>query len=277
VRCLAPALPGLALSFVAARARTTASFSRIARNTLSADLSVYPMKTRHLIVVSILAGLGVSVGFSQALTPPPTKSGAAAANTPSPAPAKPTAAPKLADQPRDPEQGFSSGVSAAISAGMPKYSPPPKAPEPKPEEELPDLRDIDKPKNQIIRLPQVVVREPKNPILRERDIATKEGLAAIAMKRYILDSDRALNSGSIPLFGTSNEKRALAMYAEDERLKNMADLNEAAGLVSATDKAAGAYVKREARNTYMRTGDFGWRSPSSREDRGINDAANAPR
>jgi hypothetical protein len=38
----------------------------------------------------------------------------------------------------------------------------------------------------------------------------------------------------------------------------MNDLADDAQLVSASDKAAGLYVKREADKTFMRTGDFGW-------------------
>ncbi|MEO6569088.1 MAG: hypothetical protein ABIO94_10040 [Opitutaceae bacterium] len=233
------------------------------------------MKTRHLIVFSILAGSGAPASFAQALTPPLTEPA-----KPAPAPATPVAR-KAPEEPKA-DRTLSSGVSAAISAGMPKYNPPPKAPEPKPEEDLPDLRDTDKPKNQIIRLPEVLVREPRNPVFRERDVNTKEGLAAVAERRYISDADRALNRWNI--FGTrstsspnSTTGRSLAMYAEEERLKNMADLNDAAGLVSASDKAAGAYIKREAQNTYMRTSDFGWKGASGREDRGMNDAATAPR
>ena len=234
------------------------------------------MKTRHLIAYSILAGWGSSVAFTQAITPPPAKPGAAAESpakaTPSPAPAESDKTPRV----------LSNEVSAAISAGMPKFNPAAKAPEPKPEDELPDLRETDKPKNQIIRLPQVLVREPRNPVLRERDVNTKENLTAIAERRYITDADRALNRWNI--FGTrstsggnSTSARALAMYAEEERLKNMTDLNDAAGLASASDKAAGAYIKREAQNTYLRSSDFGWRSATGREDRGMNDARTAPR
>ncbi|MEO7412871.1 MAG: hypothetical protein ABIZ81_05900 [Opitutaceae bacterium] len=233
------------------------------------------MKTRHLIVFSILAGAGTPAGFAQTLTPPLTDP-ATRAKAPAPPPAEKTPeAPKT-------DRAVSSEVSAAISAGMPKFNPQPKAPEPKPEEELPDLRDTDKPKNQIIRLPQVMVREPRNPVLRERDVNTKESLAAIAERRYITDADRALNRWNI--FGTrssgsanSTTGRALAMYAEEERIRNMADLNDAAGLASASDKAAGAYIKREAQNTYMRNSDFGWKGTTGREDRGMNDAATAPR
>jgi hypothetical protein len=234
------------------------------------------MKTRHLIAVSLLAGFGSATnGFAQALSPPP--------GIPSSGPLVPpkSKAEKTPETAPKPDRTLSSDVSAAISAGMPKYNPPPKAPEPKPGEELADLRETDKPKNQIIRLPEVMVREPRNPVLRERDVYTKEGLAAVAERRYFTDADRALNRWR--LFGTrsiaggnSTTGRALAMYEEDERLKNMAALNEDAGLVSASDKAAGAYIKREAQKTYLRKSDFGWKS-GDREDRGINDAATAPR
>jgi hypothetical protein len=52
------------------------------------------------------------------------------------------------------------------------------------------------------------------------------------------------------------------MYADDERLKNQSDLNDAAGLESARDKADGAYIKREALKISQRTDDFGWKSPN---------------
>jgi hypothetical protein len=159
---------------------------------------------------------------------------------------------------------------------MPKYNPQPK-PAPKPAEELADLRETDKPRNQIIRLPEVMVREPKNPILTERAVNTKESLTALAERRYISDSDQALNRFRIPLFGTSNQARAMAMYEADERLRNIADLNDAAAMASTTDKAAGEYIKRESQKTYLRSADFGWKGTTGREDRGINDASTAPR
>lgn len=234
------------------------------------------MKTRHLIVLSILAGLGSPAALAQALTPPLEKPGKA---TPSLTPSTPSpAAPK--DEAK-PGRVLSNDVSAAISAGLPKFNPQP-APAPKPVEELADLRDTDKPKNKIIRLPEVLVREQRNPVLRERDVNTKEGLAAIAERRYITDADRALNRWNIlgarsTSGGNSTTARAMAMYAEEERLKNMAELNDDAGLVSASDKAAGAYIKREAQKTYQRSSDFGWKGASGREDRGINDAGTSPR
>lgn len=233
------------------------------------------MKTRHLIVLSILAGWGSPAALAQALTPPPANPAATEE------PAKPASPPPA--EPSKPARALSNDVAAAISAGMPKYNPKPAPAAPKPEEELADLRDTDKPKNQIIRLPQVLVREPRNPVLRERDVNTKENLAAIAERRYISDADRALNRWNIfgarsTAGGNSTTGRALLMYAEEERLKNMAELNDDAGLASASDKAAGAYIKREAQNTYLRSSDFGWKSATGREDRGMNDArVTAPR
>lgn len=155
-------------------------------------------------------------------------------------------------------RAISPEVSAALSAVSPKYTPPPPKPEPKPESEQVDMRDVDKPKNTIVRLPKYIVTEQKPPVFSERAITTDKGLADIAVRRYISEVDRAMNRFTIPLFGASMEQRALAMYAEDERLKNMADLRDAAVDAAKTDPAAGAYILRATRDTYMRTSDFGW-------------------
>ena len=143
---------------------------------------------------------------------------------------------------------------------MPKFEAP-KPVEKKPvvvEEDLPDMRDLDKPRNGIIRLEKFIVREAKPPVFRERDVNTKKGLTDLAMRRYISDFDRALNLASLPFVGRLTEQRALAMYAEDERLKNMADLSDAANTASKSDAAAGTYINRESQKTYMRSRDFGW-------------------
>lgn len=163
----------------------------------------------------------------------------------------PPAAPKRA-------RAISPEVSAALSAVAPKYTPPPPKPEPKPESEQVDMREVDKPKNTIIRLPKYIVQEQKPVVFSERAITTDKGLADIAVRRYISDVDRALNRFTLPLFGSSAESRALAMYAEEERLKNMSDLRDSAIDAAKTDPAAGAYILRESRETYMRTSDFGW-------------------
>ena len=156
------------------------------------------------------------------------------------------------------ERAISSEVAASLAAAMPKYNPP-KPPPPKPVELPPDLRETDKPKNSIVRLPDYVVRESKSPIFRERDINTQQGMANLAMKKYSTEASRALNRFSIPIFGQAQEQRALAQYAEDERLKNIGELNDAAGMVSARDKEQGAYIKRDIQASTMRTDDYGWK------------------
>jgi hypothetical protein len=161
-----------------------------------------------------------------------------------------------AEPPRD--RAVSSEVASRLSAAIPKYAPPPPAPEPKQEEEQPDLRDIDKPKNGIVRLPKYIVQEAKPAVLDERAVHTEKGLTDIAVRRYISEVDRAMNRFYIPIVGSSYEKRAMERYAEDERLKNMAAMADAARTTAKSDPAQGSYILREARDTFMRTSDFGW-------------------
>src|SRR5215216_1868278 len=75
---------------------------------------------------------------------------------------------------------FSAETSAKISANAPKFTPPAN-PDSK-AEDLPDLRDSDKPRNGIIRLPKVMVQEPKQPKIKERDLLTPQAKIALAYK-----------------------------------------------------------------------------------------------
>ncbi len=152
----------------------------------------------------------------------------------------------------------SEGVAAALAAGMPKYDPP-KPTEPKNEEDLPDLREIDKPRNQIIRLPDYVVHEKRPPVFRERDINTAKGLAALAKKRYFSETAQALNRFTIPLFGLGQEAYAAMMLADQERLDNMASLKSTAADLKALSEGQGDSVSREVDRAYIRTDDFGYR------------------
>lgn len=149
-------------------------------------------------------------------------------------------------------------VAAALSAAAPKFAPPAPKPPPKPEEELVDLRDVDKPKNEIIRLPKYLVRERKPAVLTERAVVTPKGLTEFAMKRYLTETDRVLNRFRIPFLTQTNEARALAMLAEDDRLENMASLKDAATAASMSDAAQGTYILKAAQQTYLRSSDFGW-------------------
>lgn len=160
-------------------------------------------------------------------------------------------------------RAISSGVASQLAAAMPKYAPPAPAKEPEPAREMVDMREVDKPRNTIIRLPDYVVKEPTPPVFTERAIMTDKGLADIAVRRYMSEADRALNRFTLPLFGTSMESRALAMYAEEERLQNMAAIEDAAQTVSVSDAASGAYIRREGQKTYLRSSQFGYRSSNS--------------
>jgi hypothetical protein len=158
------------------------------------------------------------------------------------------------------ERASSSSVSSALAASMPRYNPPPK---PKPEDENVDLREVDKPRNGIIRLPKYTVQQRRPPVFRERDVYTSGGLADLARRRYLTPTYRLLNSVYIPFFTASPEEHALAMYAEDERLGNMSDLKSTARDVGVADPAEGAYIKRVTNETYMRRSDFGYSTPEA--------------
>lgn len=197
-------------------------------------------------------------------------------------PAEPTPAKKADTPAADPaprrSRAISGDVATMLAQSMPKFTPAPPPPPPPSaaalakqkaddEAEAADLRDSDKPKNGIVRLPKYVVQEQRPAVLTERDISTKKGLREIAMRRYISDADRALNRFSIPLFsgwspgsgnGSSTEQRALTMYAEDERLKNMADLADNANMIMKSDRAAGPAAKDAVQKTYMRSSEFGY-------------------
>lgn len=173
-------------------------------------------------------------------------------------------APASTDAPR-PSRPISSAVAAQLAAAAPKYTPAPPPPEPAEGEEEIDARDVDKPRNGIIRLPKYIVQESRPPVFNERAIHTKEGLTDLALRRYISDIDRALNRFTLPFFsgwstggGTALERRAMAMYAEQERLDNIRDMTDAASTVSKSDAVQGTYILRETQKTYLRDNETGW-------------------
>jgi len=211
---------------------------------------------RHLVRTALILAL-LAFGLRAQVTPSPESSPAkkpvsAATEAPPPAPKR--------------NRAISGDVAAMLASSLPKYTPPPPPPPPlteaelakKAEEDAADLRETDKPKNAIVRLEKFVVQEQRPVIFSERQIHTKKGLAALAMRRYISDADRALNRWTLPLFGSSSEARALAMYADDERLKNMANLSDNVNMVMKSDPTAGGAAKDAAQKTYMRSTQFGY-------------------
>jgi hypothetical protein len=172
-------------------------------------------------------------------------------------------APQPADHDAPPprKRAISADVAAALSASMPKYNPP-KPVEKKPGDDV-DMRDVDKPRNKIIRLPQYVVKEKKPPVFTEREISTDKGLSDIALRRYFSETGLALNRFTIPLFGISKEAYAKMLYAEDERLKNISDLNDSARDIGLVNPENAKEIRRATQDTYDRGYDYIY-SPTKR-------------
>jgi len=207
----------------------------------------HPICIRSLATVFFALGLAAA-GRGQTADPAadpaapaaePVK--AAPAVEPAPTPARPRHARVMSDE-----------VAASLATGMPKYNPP-KPVEPKADEDLPDLRETDQPRNRIIRLPKYVVKEPRPPVFNERDLHTKSGMADLAMRR-----NAGLKFGDL---GGLNQPIGLMMYQEQERLDNMANLaDDAKTAKRAGDTAASDYIMRESTRAYFRPSDFAWNS-----------------
>jgi hypothetical protein len=189
-------------------------------------------------------------------------SAAVAAAEPAPPPKKEApAAPPAPAQSR----AVSADTADLLKAALPK-SAFVKPPEKKPDAASPVLRESETPPIDVVRLQKFVVREEKPPIFAERDLnPTPKDLARLAMRRYFKEADQAMNHFKLPLFAVShypgltpNESRALDLYYEDERLKNMAEMADLTNMVTKSNAAAGAKLKSESQQTFMRRQDFGW-------------------
>lgn len=151
---------------------------------------------------------------------------------------------------------MSPATAALLSERMPKFTPIAvvsttpasplltitKAPE------LPDLREVDRPRNTIFRLQQYVVQEekPLTSTLKERELLTPSGRLQLGLKRY-----PGLRLGSLPFL--SNDGWALAMLEEDFRLERKAEMEQLTTvLTSPTDHAK---AKDEVQKAFMR-GDW---------------------
>jgi hypothetical protein len=139
-------------------------------------------------------------------------------------------------------------TSALVIGGLPKYSPPKAEVKEKTlEEEFPDLRDVDRPQNKIIRLPKYMVKASKSPILTEKAIMSDAQKVAQTYRKYA-------GLGLSPL----NDEIARQFFREDLRLQNIADLKELAGaLKSGGDASESEYIKRQSNETYMRGNEWG--------------------
>jgi hypothetical protein len=164
--------------------------------------------------------------------------------------AAPAGAPSR-EREKPPEQTVSRETSAAVLAGY-RYQPP-KPVEPKNEDDV-DLRDVDKPRNEIIRLPRYVVEATRPAVFKERNLYTPEMLKKIAAQRY-LGMGQGLNSFQL---GRSGENVAQQMYWDDERLKNMTEGERHVSLYRiGGDEARASKAEEQNRSTYIRVDNAG--------------------
>jgi hypothetical protein len=207
------------------------------------------MKNRTPILLLALVGAALTAA-AQDPTPVPPATRDAASVVLAPKSASPAPAP-IADS-DGVARPVSPGIAQALADGMPKYSPP--TPEPVQPAESQDARDLDKPKNEIPRLPAYVVRASRPPIFRPRDLNTSAGLIDLAFRNH-----PGLAIGNI--LGL-NEALARDMFYEDERLTNIGDLADTAHAMAAGgDKDEAKYILQETQDTYMRTPDTTWGGP----------------
>jgi hypothetical protein len=216
-----------------------------------------PAGPRLLPLIALLAFGGRLAAQPAPVAANPTTPPALAAPG-APVPKAAAVEPKKADE----RQITDSDIANALIDSLPKFSPP------KPDEDGPlsgTVSDTDQPKNGIIHLPKYQVFRDRSPVFTERNSYTKEGLEAIAIKRYLSDFDsKILDRWYIPFLTMSAGDRALQMYYEDERLANMRDLNQEADIISRTgDPAEGAFIKKATQDTYMRNMDWGWGAKGS--------------
>jgi hypothetical protein len=170
----------------------------------------------------------------------------------------PALVPMRAADENDTGRAISSKVAADLASGMPKYAPP--TPTPATTAEPQDMRDIDKPRNEIRRLPQYVVRESRPPVFRNRDLYTTEGLVNLSFK-----SHPGLRIGNFlsDILG-NNSEIAYQMYLDDQRLANIDDLADTArAMARGGDKAESEYILKESQETYMRPIEETWTGPGA--------------
>lgn len=141
-----------------------------------------------------------------------------------------------------------------------------KEPEPLPDDV--DLREIDRPRNAIIRLPKYLVEGERPPVFAEKEINTKKGLAELAVKRYLSNVHQGLNRYHLPaiLGGLSNEALAMEMYHDNERLEAIKEYDEKLSLFRAAGDKEATVLKKESDATFRRRGEFNSASDRRKSD-----------
>lgn len=92
-----------------------------------------------------------------------------------------------------------------------------------------DWREIDKPRNTIVRLPEYIVQEQIPPVMKERTIETPKARLDRALKR-----NPGLRFGSFWIF--RNDGIALTMQEEEERLERMKETHDLLTLLPVSEQ-----------------------------------------
>jgi hypothetical protein len=156
------------------------------------------------------------------------------------------------------ERLISASLAAQLADGAPRYSPPP-PPSPRPAPEV-DERDLDKPRNEIIRLPSKLVREKRPEVFTEKELTSSKGRTDLGFKAH-----PGLGIGN--LFGL-NAPVAADMAAEQERLDDIRDLAETARAIDGGgDSGEGRYILRATQDAFFRSEIPTWKGPGSGDGR----------
>jgi len=122
--------------------------------------------------------------------------------------------------PSAPPHAISATTSARLTATLPKFSPRSAAGSSENAQST-DLRETDRPRNAIIRLPRYEVLEKKLPIFRERELLTDKGRVDLAFKRH-----PGLKFGPLAFLNAGPGLQMLEEEQQAERNAEMAELIE---------------------------------------------------
>jgi len=145
---------------------------------------------------------------------------------------------------------LSANLQGELAEGAPRYQPPAAIPA---SGVGPDLRDTDKPKNEIPRVPvstmsRYVVKGTREIVFQGRDLYTPEGLVDLSFKAH-----PGLRVGN---FFNLNAGAAYQAFLDEERMGRMDELEDTARAMAAGGDAAEAQaIQDAAARAYMRTED----------------------
>jgi len=154
-----------------------------------------------------------------------------------------------ADYHGDPPRIQSNEISGALVNSLPKYAPPAPAAA-KPAEAEPQ------PRNGIIRLKKVVVREEKPPVFTEKQLYSPKSLGDIEIQRYTGLDPAKMPGVAAPITRFMFSDYAKQMQADADRQQTISDSSDMARAAALSGgPGESEYIKRVSTDTYMRDND----------------------